>query len=98
MLIRKLLQTRQADANLPTEIRAALVDALFAPIASLIVGAVACSIIGAAVAFRAGDPSLLAVSTTILAVGLIRVISAILYKRYKLIDHRATKFWELVYE
>src|SRR3569623_1771972 len=98
MLIRKLLQTRKADANLPTEIRAALVDALFAPIASLIVGAVACSIIGAAVAFRAGDPSLLAVSTTILAVGLIRVISAILYKRYKLIEHSATKFWELVYE
>lgn len=98
MLIRKLLQTRQADANLPPEIRASLIDALFAPIASLIVGAIACSIIGAAVAFRAGDPSLLAVSTTILAVGLVRVISAILYRRYKLIDHNATKFWELVYE
>jgi len=93
-----LLQIRRIDANLPIEVRAALVESLFAPITSLIVGAVACSIIGAAVAFRAGDPSLLAVSTTILAVGLIRVISAILYKRYKLIDHGATKFWELVYE
>ena len=50
MLIKKLFQTRKADAGLPTEIRAALIKSLFAPVASLVVGAVACSIIGAAVA------------------------------------------------
>ena len=55
MLITKLLQTRKADAELPKEIRAALIESLFAPIASLIVGAVACSIVGAAVALRVGD-------------------------------------------
>jgi diguanylate cyclase (GGDEF)-like protein len=98
MLIRKLLQTRKTDANLPNEIRAALVDALFAPIASLIVGAVACSIIGAAVALRVGNASLMTVSAAILAVGMLRVLSAVLYRRCKLTDHHATKFWELVYE
>ena len=45
MLIAKLLKTRKTDAELPEEIRAALVESLFAPIVSLIVGAVACSII-----------------------------------------------------
>ena len=55
MLLRKLLQIRKADAELPKEIRAALIESLFAPIASLIVGAVACSIVGAAVALRVGD-------------------------------------------
>ena len=52
MLLKKLFQTRKADANLPSEIRAALIESLFAPIASLVVGAIACSIIGAAVAVR----------------------------------------------
>ena len=55
MLIQEILQTRKADAELPNEIRAALIELLFAPIASLIVGAIACSIIGAAVALRVGD-------------------------------------------
>ena len=36
MLLRKLLQIRKADAELPKEIRAALIESLFAPIASLI--------------------------------------------------------------
>ena len=83
MLITKLLQTRRADAKLPTEIRAALVESLFAPIASLIVGAIACSIIGAAVALRVGDWWLMANSIAILAVGMLRVASAVLYRRYK---------------
>ena len=55
MLIKKLIQTRRSDASLPTEVRAALIELLFAPIVSLIVGAIACSIIGTAVAFRVGD-------------------------------------------
>ena len=100
MLLRKLIQTRRADAELPTEIRAALVESLFAPIASLIVGAVACSIIGAAVALRVGDQWIMANSVAIFAVGMLRVASAFLYKkiqsdRQKLV---ATKLWERVYE
>jgi hypothetical protein len=55
MLIKELFETRKADASLATDIRAALIESLFAPIASLILGALACSIIGTAVALRVGD-------------------------------------------
>ena len=99
MLIKKLIQSRIADAKLPTEIRAALVESLFAPIVSLIVGAIACSIIGAAVALRVGDWWLMANSVAILAVGMLRVTSAVFYRRYKNSEQLAvTKRWELVYE
>ena len=99
MLVRKLLQIRKADAELPKEIRAALIELLFAPIASLIVGAVACSIVGAAVALRVGDHWIMANSIAILAVGMLRVISALLYKRSKQADRLvATKIWEHTYE
>src|SRR5262249_11807985 len=88
-----------ADAELPKEIRAALIESLFAPIASLIVGAVACSIIGAAVALRVGDLWIMANSMAILGVGMLRVASAIFYTRYKESDRiGATKAWEHVYE
>jgi len=94
-----LLQTRKADAELPKEIRAALIESLFAPIASLILGAVACSIVGAAVALRVGDQWIMANSVAILAVGMLRVASALFYKRYKEADKlAATRIWEHVYE
>src|SRR6478752_4509721 len=99
MLLRKLLQIRKADAELPKEIRAALIESLFAPIASLILGAVACSIVGAAVALRVGDQWIMANSVAILAVGMLRVASALFYKRYKEADKlAATRIWEHVYE
>ncbi len=99
MLIRKLLQTRRTDAELPKEVRAALIESLFAPIASLIVGAAACSIVGATVALRVGDAWIMANSIAILAVGMLRVVSAVLYKRSKEADRLvATKVWERVYE
>ncbi len=99
MLIKKLFQTRQADATLPSEIRAALIESLFAPIASLVVGAIACSIIGAAVAFRTADMSLMVTSVAILAVGMLRVASSILYRKSQAAENAAaTKLWEHVYE
>src|SRR6185437_2469009 len=99
MLLRKLIQTRTADAELPTEIRAALVESLFAPIVSLTVGAVACSSVGAAVALRIGDQWIMANSVAIFAVGMLRVASAFFYKKYKAIDRLvATKLWERAYE
>jgi diguanylate cyclase (GGDEF)-like protein len=94
-----LLQTRKTDAELPKEIRAALIESLFAPIASLLVGAVACSIVGATVALRVGDAWIMANSIAILAVGMLRVVSAVLYRRSKEADRLvATKVWERVYE
>jgi diguanylate cyclase (GGDEF)-like protein len=99
MLLGKLIQTRRADAKLPAEIRAALIESLFAPIASLIVGVIACSIIGAAVALRVSDYWLMANSIAILAVGMLRVASALFYKKYKKTEQlAATKLWEHVYE
>ena len=99
MLIKRIIQTRRADAELASDIRAALIESLFAPIASLIVGAVACSIIGGAVALRVGDPWIMAVSIAIFAVGMLRVASAVLYKRDKRRQKaEATKLWERVYE
>ncbi len=99
MLIKKLIETRKADAELATEIRAALVESLFAPVVSLIVGAIGCSIIGAAVALRVDSPWIMANSVAILAVGMLRVVSALLYKKYKLRNSlAATKLWERVYE
>src|SRR5450755_1474628 len=99
MLIRKLLETRRADAKLPQEIRASLIESLFAPISSLTAGAVNCSIIGAAVAWSVGNRSIMATSAAIFAVGMLRVASAVLYRRYeKAADQPAVKRWERVYE
>jgi len=99
MLIRRFIQTCRADAELATDIRAALVESLFAPLASLIFGAVGCSIIGGAVALRVGDPWIMAVSVALFAVGMLRVVSAILYKRDKRREKAEfTKVWERVYE
>ena len=99
MLIKKLLETRRADAELTTDIRAALIESLFAPVASLVVGAVACSIIGVAVALRVGNEWLMAISIGIFAAGMLRVASAVFYRKYKTSEHpTATKLWEHVYE
>ena len=99
MIIKKLIETRSTDAELPTEIRAALVESLFAPIASLIVGAIACSIIGVTVALRVGDAWIMANSIAIFAVGMLRVMSALLYRKYKQSNQStATKLWERAYE
>jgi len=99
MLIKKLLQTRRSEAQLAADIRAALVESLFAPIASLFLGAAACSIIGMTVALRVGAPWIMGVSLAIFAVGMLRVASAIFYKRDKQ-SHQAapTMIWEHIYE
>ena len=99
MLIKKLIETRKADAELTPEIRAALIESLFAPVVSLVVGAIGCSIIGAAIALRVDAPWIMANSVAIFAVGMVRVASALLYKKYKLRNSLAgTKLWERVYE
>ncbi|MDO8877414.1 MAG: diguanylate cyclase, partial [Pseudolabrys sp.] len=99
MIINKLLQTRKDDAELSTEIRAALIESLFAPISSLVVGAVGCAIVGALVASRVGDPWIMANSIAILAVGMLRVASTLFYRKFKARnDLAATRLWERIYE
>ncbi|HEU4660048.1 MAG TPA: EAL domain-containing protein [Pseudolabrys sp.] len=57
----------------------------------------ACSIIGATVALSIGDRWIMGISAAILFVGLVRVVSALLYKKSRA-DCSATKLWERVYE
>ena len=99
MLIKRIIQTLRADAVLPPEMRAALIKSLFAPIASLTAGAINGSIIGAAVAWSVGNRAIMATSAAIFAVGMLRVASAMLYRRYeKAEDKAAIKRWERIYE
>jgi diguanylate cyclase (GGDEF)-like protein len=99
MLVKRLIQTRATDADLPQEIRAALIESLFAPISSLIVGAIACSIIGMSVALRVGNLWIMLDSIAIFAVGMLRVASALFYRRSKQNQRfEATRLWERVYE
>ena len=99
MLIKRIIQTLRADAELPQEIRAALIKSLFAPVASLTAGAINGSIIGAAVAWSVGNRAIMATSAAIFAVGMLRVASAMLYMRYeKAADQPAIKRWERIYE
>ncbi|MDQ0467167.1 putative bifunctional diguanylate cyclase/phosphodiesterase [Labrys wisconsinensis] len=77
----------------------ALVDSLYAPFASLVVGAVAGGLVGAMASYQSRDPWLTACSAAIFLVGLARVLSALAYRRRRdpgLVEtaHR----WERVYE
>ncbi len=98
MLIKQLLQIRRADAELPNEVRAALVESLFAPIASLAIGAINCSIIGMLVAWTVSNTQIMLTSIAIFAVGALRVVSAVYYRRSKHKTVRHVRFWETSYE
>lgn len=98
MLIKQLMQIRRADAELPNEVRAALVESLFAPIASLAIGAINCSIIGMLVAWNLNNQQIMLTSVAILAVGAMRVVSALFYRRSKNMAVRHVRFWETSYE
>jgi diguanylate cyclase (GGDEF)-like protein len=100
MILRKLLEIRRTDAELPSEVRAALINSLFAPISSLTIGAINCSIIGAAVASSVSNRAIMATSVAIFAVGMLRVASAVLYRRYKkaAVQPTITNRWERCYE
>src|SRR5262249_5621417 len=99
MLLNKLVDIYRHDAELSPEIRAALVKSLFAPISSLTVGAINCSIIGMVVALSVGNQPIMITSGAIFAVGMLRVVSAILYRRYQAADRPGiTAVWERVYE
>ncbi|RDV02284.1 putative bifunctional diguanylate cyclase/phosphodiesterase [Undibacter mobilis] len=98
MLFKQLMQIRRADAELPNEVRAALVESLFAPIASLAIGAINCSIIGMLVAWNLNNQQIMLTSAAILAVGALRVVSALYYRRSKKLAVRHVRFWEAAYE
>ena len=76
-----------------------MVESLFAPLVSLVIGAIACSVVGAAVAFDVGDIWIMTNSIAIFFIGMLRVVSALFYKKYKAAKIlAATDLWERVYE
>ncbi len=97
MLLRKLLDAPRLDAELPTEVRSALVHALYAPFSSLVVGAISCSVIGLIASYRAEDLWLTVCSLAICLVGAGRVASARAYRHARLDDVDAVLRWERIY-
>src|SRR5882724_11467571 len=73
MVFQKLLAVRKADAQLPGEVRSALVDSLYAPFASLVMGALSGGIIGAMVSIRANDVWLTLCCFAIFVSGIFRI-------------------------
>src|SRR4029453_15576095 len=99
MVFQKLLAVRKADAQLPGEVRSALVDSLYAPFASLVVGALSGGIIGAMVSIRANDIWLTLCCFAIFISGILRIISAMFYRRRVDRDSLASALrWERIYE
>jgi diguanylate cyclase (GGDEF)-like protein len=98
-MFRKLLTVGRLDAELPREVRAALIASLFAPFGSLIVGAVSGAVIGVMVSQRADDPWLTACAFAICLVAIGRIVSAYAYRRYARPDEPGFETrWERIYE
>ena len=98
LVFRKLLDVRKADAELPGQVRTALVDSLYGPVASLVAGAISGGIIGTMVSIRGDNIWLTLCSLAIFICGLARVASAALYRRRA--DHaspESTRYWERIY-
>lgn len=99
MLLRKLVAVRKVDAELPGEVKSALVDSLYTPFASLVVGAVSGGVIGMMVWYRAEDPVLAVCSVSIFLVGVVRVLCALAYRRRTRPDTAGgVRRWERIYE
>ncbi len=99
MLITKLAQTRKIDRELSRDVRSALVESLYAPFASLVVGAISGVIVGLMASYRAADPWLVACSAAIFLIGVARVVSAMMYRRYKPgLSPDEVRRWERIYE
>src|SRR6478672_1226742 len=98
LVLRKLLAVRKADAKLPDQVRTALVDSLYGPIASLVAGAISGGIIGALVSIRSDNLWLTLCSAAIFLCGLARVASAALYRRRSdQTSRQTTRYWERIY-
>ena len=97
MLFKKLLAVRKADSQLPQDVKAELVDSLYAPFGSLVIGALAGGVVGTMVAYRASDAWLFACSWAIFLAGFGRILAAVAYRRRGGSVERA-RLWERVYE
>lgn len=99
MLVYRFVAAIRAESRLPVEFRAALVESLFAPLGSLVVGAVACGAVAVTVALLAGDPWLMVVAAMLIGVGVSRIMSAATYRRLRRQGQGETPHdWQRLYE
>jgi diguanylate cyclase (GGDEF)-like protein len=97
-VIQRLLAVRKADANLPAQVRIALVDSLYAPVASLIVGAASGGVVGTMVWLRVDDLRMTLCSLAIFLAGVGRVLSNVAYHQRSVpLGLDDALFWERAY-
>ena len=95
----RLFSRRARSAVQGVDIRHALTETLYASPASLAIGALSGIIIGVTVAAITRDPVLVGCAILICAIGLLRVISSIFYRRLQVAGQLAgTNSWQIAYE
>src|SRR5262245_44219819 len=98
LVLRKLLDVRRADAKLPTEVRRALVDSLYGPVASLMAGAISGGIMGVLVSVTADNLWITLCCTSIFLCGVGRAALAVAYRRRSdRTSEASTLYWERAY-
>ncbi len=96
-LLTHVAAIRAEDRELAVDVKRALVDGLYTPFRSLVVGAVSGAIISGAAAFRSGDPSFALVAGAIVVVGASRIAVARVYLGNRpAVSHRYA-LWEMLY-
>src|SRR5262245_50260200 len=97
-MFKRLIEMIRSERSLPVELRRELVDGLFYPFASLIVGAVAGLWIAATVTILVEDLLVQFVADCIVVVALVRIAIGVRYIRLKKKGAVATwRDWELAY-
>jgi diguanylate cyclase (GGDEF)-like protein len=84
----------------PTDVFAALIDDLYAPLTSFVVGAAAAAVVGGMAAARTGSAWLLALTVCATAVAAVRVVITLDYRKHKPAiggDAAALRRWERWY-
>ncbi len=93
-LYRKLRVALANDATLPREVRRSLVDGLYQPFASLVVGAISGTIVAVAAAFWSHDPTISIAAAAVTIIGLSRVLLAWIYFQKKAERSNHHENWE----
>ncbi|GEO99001.1 putative bifunctional diguanylate cyclase/phosphodiesterase [Methylobacterium haplocladii] len=96
-LLRQVTAIKAEDRALAIDVKRALVDGLYTPFKSLVVGAVSGAIISGAAALRSGDPSFAFVAAAIVIVGAGRIAVARIYIRNRPAVSRNHETWEFFY-
>ena len=97
--MRSLIDPKSVE-QLPTEVFAALIDDLYAPLGSFMIGAAAAALVGGMAAERTSSAWLLALTICATAVAAVRVVITLNYRKHKPAiggDAAALRRWERWY-